>query len=187
MMGRYSIEDPASAVGVAVASGPPAPMVKLAFEMSKKMLPAHSTLMRADEVASLGTVMLCEPSLAVLSAKVWPKVVPPSVESKILTEEQLTGAAVVLATSQVTLCWLPPAHVTAVLGAVTANGPASLLTFKVVWSLLTPPPPAWLSRTVKRKVRVRVVVGRYSPSFDKSPLKMVSSLGKIRLGLEVGL
>ena len=112
--------------------------------------------------------------------------VPPSVESKILTDVQLIGASVVLATSHVTVCWLPPAHVTAVFGAVTWNGPALLVTFKVVWSLLTPPPPDWLSRTVKRKVNVRVVVGRYSPSFDNSPLKMVSSLGKIRIGLEVG-
>ena len=55
-------------VGVLVA--PPALMVKLAFEMSKKMLPAHSTLIRADEVGALGTVMLCEPSLAVLEANV---------------------------------------------------------------------------------------------------------------------
>ena len=57
------------------------------------------------------------------AASVVGKVLPPSVESSIATLAQLTGAAVVPATFQVTVCALLPAQVTAVFGWVTANGP----------------------------------------------------------------
>ena len=49
---------------------------------------------------------------------------PPSAESRISTPAQLTGAAVVFATFQVTGSTVPWIQVTAVLGAVTRNGPA---------------------------------------------------------------
>ena len=46
----------------------------------------------------------------------------------MFTDAQLTGAAVVLFTLQVTVAELPAFHTTAVFGAVTANGPDVLVT-----------------------------------------------------------
>ena len=181
------VEVEAAVMGVGVLVAPPAVKVKLALEISKNMLLAHSTFTRAEEVASLGTVIFSEPSLAVPEASVCVKVEPPSVERRIFTDEQLTGDAVVLATSHLTVCCVPPFQVTAVFGAVTAKGPAALVTLRVTLSFATPPPPDWLSRTVRRKVRVRFVVGRYSPSLNNAPLKIVSSLGKSREGLVTAL
>ena len=100
----------------------PAVMVKLVFEISKKILPTASTFIRAVVVGVLGTVITSLPSLAVLAISVL-NVFPPSVEIEIFTLAQLTGAAVVLFTDQVTVCAELPAHDTAVLGAVTAKGP----------------------------------------------------------------
>ena len=71
------------------------------------------------------------PSLGVLATRVL-KVLPPSVEMDIFTLAQLTGAAVVLATLHVMFCDELPAHDTAVLGAVTANGPDVLVTVTVI-------------------------------------------------------
>ena len=81
---------------------------------------------------------------------------------------ELTGAAVVLATFQVTAWVEPAAQVTAVFGAVTTNGPAVALLFNASTGLLLMPPttpcePLWASRTVQRNFRARVVVGRLSP------------------------
>lgn len=106
-------------------------IVKLAFEMSKKMLPTQVTRMRAWVVGVLGMVTDCVPSLGVEATRLL-KVAPPSVERLIATLAQLTGDAVVLATFQVTVCELPPAQVTAVLGWVTVNGPAEVTTRTVV-------------------------------------------------------
>ena len=50
----------------------------------------------------------------------------------MLTFAQLTGAAFVLATSQVTAWVLPPAQVTAVSGAVTLKGPFAVTATVVV-------------------------------------------------------
>ena len=88
--------------------------------------------------------------------------------SRIFTTAELTGAAVVLATFQVTVCDEPAAQVTAVLGAVTTNGPAVLLALNASTGLLLMPPttpcePLCASRTVTRKFRGRVVVGSVSP------------------------
>lgn len=49
-----------------------------------------------------------------------------------MTVAQLTGAAVVLATFQVTFCVLPPAQLIAVFGAVTKKGPATVVTLTMV-------------------------------------------------------
>src|SRR5690242_14961044 len=103
-------------------------MVKFTSDMSKKMLVAHSTCTRAWVVERLGTVMPCVPSLGVFAASVVPNVLPPSSESRILTLAQLTGAAVVFATFQVTVCALFAGQDTAVLGAVTRNGPELVVT-----------------------------------------------------------
>src|SRR3954469_12561292 len=103
-------------------------MVKLVSDMSKKMLVAHSTCTRAWVVERLGTVMPWVPSFGVFAASIVPNVLPPSSESRMLTLAQLTGAAVVFATFQVTVCPLPDAQFTAVLGAVTRNGPALVTT-----------------------------------------------------------
>ena len=66
-----------------------------------------------------GTMMSSAPSLGVLLASTVGKVRPPSVERPMATFEQLTGAAVVLATSHVTAWVELPVQETAVLGVRT--------------------------------------------------------------------
>jgi len=78
-------------------------MAKLVSEMSKKMLPTASTFIRAVVVGVLGIETDSLPSFAVLARRVVGKVLPPSVETEILTLAALTGAAVVLATFHVTV------------------------------------------------------------------------------------
>ena len=104
------------------------PMVKLVLLISKKILPTASTFILAVVDAPTGITKDSEPSLSVLAASTVGKVCPPSVLNEIFTLAQLTGAAVVLFTLQVMVCAEPPAHVTAVFGAVTAKGPDVLLT-----------------------------------------------------------
>lgn len=113
-------------VFVGVAAAPV--IVKLVFEISKKILPTASTFILAVVVAPTGIVTACEPSLAVLAAKTVGNVWPPSVDNEILTFAQLTGAAVVFATFHVIVCVELPAHETFVFGDVTENGPEVLLT-----------------------------------------------------------
>ena len=86
----------------------------------------------------------------------------------MLTIAELTGAAVVLATFQVTVCAEPAAQATAVFGAVSTKGPALALALNASTGLLLMPPttpckPLWASRTVTRKFSGRVVVGSVSP------------------------
>ena len=67
------------------------------------------------------------------------------------TAAQLTGAASVPATFQVTASVVRPIHDTSVIaefGAVTWKGPVPVVSSSVVSALLTPPLP---SRAVKRK------------------------------------
>ena len=79
-------------------------IVKFVFEMSKKMLPTASTLILAVVVLTPGSVTSCEPSFGVFASSIVGYVKPPSVESRMLTFAQLTGAAVVFATFHVTVC-----------------------------------------------------------------------------------
>ena len=80
-------------------------MEKSVLDMSKKMLLLACTLRRAVVVgvARAGRVTGSLPSLGVAVSKVTGKVWPPSVESRMSTLAQLTGAAVVLFTLQVTV------------------------------------------------------------------------------------
>ena len=82
-----------------------------------------------------GATTTAEPSLASLVASTMGYVRPPSRLRRMLTRAQLTGAAVVLATSQVTVWAAPPIQVMAVLGACTTKGPAVLVTSKVTRGL----------------------------------------------------
>ena len=82
---------------------PPGVILKFVSEISKKMLPTASTLTRAVEVVRLGSGTDSEPSLGVLAASTVGNVVPPSVESEILTIAALTGTPALLATFQVTV------------------------------------------------------------------------------------
>ena len=77
-------------------------IVKLVLEMSKNIFPTDSTLILARVVGVFGMVTNSVPSLAVLAANTVGKVRPPSTDNKILTLAQLTGAAVVPLTDQVT-------------------------------------------------------------------------------------
>ena len=101
---------------------------KFASETSKKTFPTASILTRACEVTPIGIVTSAEPSFGVLAKSTVGKVWPPSVESEILTFATLTGAAVVLATFQVTVWTEPPATWIEVFGDVTLNGPEEFVT-----------------------------------------------------------
>jgi hypothetical protein len=105
-------------VAVGVKVGPPVEIVKLLFEMSKKMLFEQMACTRACVVGVFGTVTICAPSLGVLSASIDVKVRPPSSESNRSTLAQLTGGDAVFATFQVTFCCVFPPQVTGVFGAV---------------------------------------------------------------------
>ena len=76
-------------------------IVKLVLDISKNIFPTASILIRQVEDEAAGTVIVSVPSLSVLAAITVGKVMPPSVDSVILTLAQLTGAAVVLFTFQV--------------------------------------------------------------------------------------
>ena len=119
------------AVGVGVGVAPPV-IVKFESEISKKMLSTASTFTLAVVVATLGIVSASEPSLGVLPERTIGKVVPPSVDNDSLTAAQLTGTPVVPATFHIIVWVEPPAHDTFVLGDVTWNGPAVLLTVTII-------------------------------------------------------
>src|SRR5262245_47186804 len=110
------------------------------------MFPTASTLTRAWVDAGFGTTPACGPSFGVLGASTHGYVCPPSADSEIFTSVVLTGAPLVPATSHVTVCVEPPAHV---LGAdVTRNGPVVLASRSVVSAPFT---PTLRSRVVSRK------------------------------------
>src|SRR6476661_981833 len=125
-------------------------------------------MMRAVDEVMAGSVTMALPLLGTPLSSVVGYVKPPSVERRMFTVAQLTGAAVVPATFQVTVWAAPPVQVTAVLGAVTTKGPAVLLTFRLRKALKSTPPitpagPLCWSRAVQRNFSVRVTVGRRSP------------------------
>ena len=138
-------------------------ILKFVSEISKKILPTASTFIRAVVVGVPGIETVSLPSLGVLAVSVIGKVLPPSVESEILTFAQLIGAPAVFATLQVTSCAELPGQEIGVLGAVTAKGPAVETTLTCIGALAVPPPAARLSRAVKRKFIVRLVEGSTSP------------------------
>ena len=102
----------------------PEVMVKFVLEISKKIFPTASTFILAVVVGVFGIVTTSLPSFGALADKTVGKVCPPSVDRDIFTFVQLIGATFVLFTLQVIVCDEPPAQDTAVLGAVTAKGPA---------------------------------------------------------------
>ena len=108
--------------------GDPSVMVKLLLEISKKILPTDSTFILAVVVGMLGIVTDCVPSLGVLAASVYGQVLPPSVDIRMFTLAQLTGAAVVLLTVQVIFCDDKPLQDTAVFGEDTPKGPEVFVT-----------------------------------------------------------
>jgi hypothetical protein len=127
-------------VGVFVGVGvPPAVIVKLTSEISKKILPTASILIRPVVVGVLGIVKLSVPSFGVLAERTVGKVFPPSVESEIFTFAALTGAASVPLTFHVMTDGAPPTRDTAVFGAVTWNGPAAAETTRLDDAVLIPP------------------------------------------------
>src|SRR4051812_8070860 len=65
------------------------------------------------------------------------------------------------------------------------KGPLLESTLTCIAPVFTPPPPAWLSRAVTRKVIVRLVTGRDSPNVVV-PDKMSDNCGKVRVGLDTG-
>src|SRR5258706_5335588 len=96
----------------------------------------------------------------------------------------LTGAPAVPATFQVTV-WILD-HVTAEFGEVTTNGPVFEFTVTCMSAVLTPPPPARLSRATTRKAIVRLVVGNISPAVVVL-FNMSLNRGNVRDGLDEGL
>ena len=126
----FPIADEVKPVASPQATVPP--IVKFVLEISKKILPTASTFILAVVVGVAGITNASVPSLGVLAESTVGKVCPPSVLIEIFTLAQSTGVKLLLATLQVIVCVLPPAHVTAVFGAVTANGPDAELTVTVI-------------------------------------------------------
>jgi hypothetical protein len=118
--------------------------------------------MRAVVVAVSGIVTAALPLFGALDANTVGNVMPPSVESDILTSAVLTGDPVVPATFHVTVC-VPLAQLTFLLGAVTAKGPAAVVTATCTRDVATAPPPVRLSRAVTWKFIVRFEAGSVSP------------------------
>ena len=85
-------------------------IVKLLFDTSKNVPLAQITITLAVVEATLGTVTGCVPSFGTLLANTVGNVAPPSVDNKISTLAQATGARSVPDTSQVTVSVLLPAH-----------------------------------------------------------------------------
>lgn len=135
------IDDVANPVAVPQSGG--SPIVKLVLEMSKKIFPTASTLIRHVLLKVEGTVITSEPSFGVAAANTSVKVFPPSVDNKIFTLAQFTEPAFVPFTLQVTVALVPASQVSAVFGEVTANGPEVLVTVttasvNAVWPIVTP-------------------------------------------------
>ena len=124
------MDDAVNPAGFAHAG--PATIVKLVLEISKKIFPTASTFIRLVVPWVEGTVIISEPSLAVEAANTIGKVFPPSVDNKIFTEVQFTDPVFVPFTLHVTVARLPALHVIFVLGAVTWNGPAVLVTVTTI-------------------------------------------------------
>src|SRR5690606_10274509 len=116
-------------------------MVKLALDTSKNTLPTQEARTRACVVlgAGAGTMTEAEPLLAVLAASSNGQLAPPSTDRSRRTLAQETGAASVLATFQVTVCGSARSQVVAVLGLVTTNGPALVVTANVMFALSVRP------------------------------------------------
>jgi len=188
---------------VAVPQAEPAVIVKLALEISKKILPTASTLILAVVVGVFGITSASVPSLGVLAANTVGNVWPPSVLNEIFTLAQLTGDAVVLATAHVIVCVELPAYDTAVLGTLTANGPEAALTVTTisvnwVWPTLYGDVELYgaLSLTVSLKFNVLAtelnasVLALASPPVKgpliNAPANMVDNLGKYLVGEVVG-
>ena len=87
--------------GTKLNSANGATTLKLVLEISKKILPTASILIRAVVLKPTGIVTACVPSFGVVASNTVGKVKPPSVEKEIFTLAQLIGAALVLFTSQV--------------------------------------------------------------------------------------
>ncbi len=120
--------DEVNAVASPHVGGGAEPIVKFVLEISKKILPTASTFIRLVVPVVEGRVTTSEPSLAVEEAKLVGNVFPPSVDNKIFTAAQFTDPPFVPFTFHVTVAEPPAFHVTFVLGAVTWNGPAVLVT-----------------------------------------------------------
>ena len=169
----------ATVVGVVVLNVKPATaaeMVKLVLEISKKILPIDSTLILAVVLGVFGIFTDSLPSFGVLAISTVGKVKPPSVDNKIRTLAQLTGAAVVLFTDHCTVCVLLPGQLTLVFGVVTANGPELLVTVTVisvnaVWPTLSGAVELYgeLSLTVSLKLSVLETLLNASISTPGSP------------------
>jgi len=142
--------------------------------------------MRAVVLATFGTVIVWLPSFGVLADRMMGNVLPPFVDSDILTFAHETGAEAVFATFHVTVCDVPPVQVVAEFGDVTEKGPAADVTLRSMSSEFTPPPAARLSRAVTLNFIVRVVVGSDSPIVEVL-LRISESLGNVRVGLLVAV
>src|ERR1035441_8560687 len=95
-------------------------MEKLPGEIAKKMFPSAWTMMRAAEAVTSGSRTVLAPVFGTLLASTIGKVTPPLMESRILTLATATGALVVPATFQVTVC--APDHVDGPSGDAMAKG-----------------------------------------------------------------
>src|SRR5260221_236792 len=159
-------------------------MEKSTSEMSKKMLEAAWTFIRATVVAMSGRSTDAAPVFGTLDASTMGNDPPLFVESRMFTLVANIGEMAVPATFHITV-WLED-QVTLLFGAVTTNGPALLVTVTCMSAVLKPPPPARLSRATTRKFIVRLLVGSNSPGVFVWA-RMSDSCGNVRELPSVGI
>ena len=109
-------------------------ILSAALLMSKKILLLLFTLMRPTVVLRFGTIMFSEPSLAVFDTSVYGNVCPLSVENRMSTLGEFTGATSLLATLHVSGIVFDPfaVKVVAVFCEVMAKGPLPPLTLTAI-------------------------------------------------------
>ena len=146
----YWVGSKSAVTVVVVATGP---MPKSTSLTSKKTLPTASTLMRAWDVATKGSVTTAEPVFGAAAASTYGQVLPPSVERLSLTLVVPIGATSVPATFHVTVWLEPSSRVAAVDCEVTRKGPVPGARVSTVSAQPMPWPPRWPSRAVSRKSR----------------------------------
>src|SRR6218665_2442657 len=125
------------------------------------------------------------PSLGVLSNNET-KVFPPSLEIFMLTLAVLTGAAVVLATSQVTAKLFPEVKDCPNVGAVTLNGPALALTVTNIASCAILGSKGLLFLKTTPKLSALETLETDSQRVVFTPARTVLKSGKYLYGLLVG-
>jgi len=150
----------------------------------KKMLSEHLIFILPSDVSTSGISTDWEPSLLVPEVMVVANVDPLSVENKMSTVAQLTGALDVFATFQVIVLNVLLGQLVLLVCDVTAKGPDDVVTVNCASSEVTAPFP---SRTVSLKLRDLLVEGSTEPVGGAELLTNVLNSGNVLTGFVEGV